>query len=37
MAIKDSTRSEGRSTPIFGVSQMPIDAGMALQKEHMNS
>ena len=33
MAIKDSTSSAGRSTPIFGIGQMPIDAGMALQKE----
>jgi hypothetical protein len=37
MAIKDSTRSERRSTPIFGISQMPIDAGMALQKELLDA
>jgi hypothetical protein len=33
MAIKLSTRPEEHSAPIYGVSQMPIDAGMALQKE----
>jgi hypothetical protein len=37
MAIKDSTSSKERSTPIFGISQMPIDAGMALQKELLNA
>jgi hypothetical protein len=37
MAIKDLTSSAGRSTPIFGISQMPVDAGMALQKEFLEA
>lgn len=37
MAMKDSTSSSVGSAPFFGISQVPIEAGMALQKELLDA
>jgi len=37
MATKDPTSSATGSAPFFGIGQMPIEAGMALQKELLDT
>lgn len=37
MAIKDSTSSATGSSPFPGIGQMPIEAGIALQKELLDA